>query len=758
MKRNQPWNRRPDPAALLRQPLRTETELRGIIERIVYTSDDGTFTVARFVPQGEKSQVTLAGTLLGVAAGEPIHARGSWRMHKQHGPTFEVEGYLPILPDDAEMLKAYLGSGLLKGIGETHAARIVDHFGEDTLRIIEEEPDRLKEVPKIGKKTAATISECWADHKASHETMMVLQRFGLSPALAKRLYRHYGNDAAAILKSNPYRAGIDVSGIGFAIADRMARGLGIAGDAPQRIAAAFFHLLSQASDRGHTYVPREELLSSAVTMLGSVVSAELAENVFESEAAQARHLRVERLPDGVEAVFMTSLYRCESGCARLLIGLMNGGRPLVEPKSIEPRLDAFEAKFSFQLAPQQRQAIHSVLQGGVSVVTGGPGTGKTTLVRALLHVLATEDLKIAMCSPTGRAAQRLSETTRQPASTVHRLLGFDAHQGGFQHNADAPLKADLVIVDESSMLDVALAYHLLKALTPDTALVFVGDVDQLPSVGAGNFLHDVIESARARVTRLNVIFRQARESLIIVNSHRINHGEMPMPGRREKGKPEPDFYVIDRDDPEGIREALMEMVTTRIPQKFGFHPVDDIQVLSPMRRSDLGIKELNDLMQGALNPKGVHFQSGGQILRVGDKIMQTSNNYDLDVFNGDVGRITAIETGSKTLRVQFGKRSVEYRWDEADQLQLAYAVTIHKSQGSEYPAVVVLLHTQHFIMLQRNLLYTAVTRGKKLVVLIGSKKAIRLALRQSSGTEEEADRRSALRHWLVRPPEGDELF
>jgi exodeoxyribonuclease V alpha subunit len=729
------------------EQLRSRREFEGVIRIVTYENEDGSFKVVTF-RLDEETEFKAAGNFYGAGPGEPLLIKGEWKEHPRHGWTFQVESHVVQPPATEEGILAYLGSGLIKGVREGTAKKIIDRFGDKTLQVLDETPELLLEVPKLSRSTARKIMEQWAAHRETREVMMFLKQQGLSNAIALRLIRHYGDNAAAILRTNPYRVGLEVSHIGFVKADEIAAKMGIARDSPERIQAAFVHLLDQASAEGHTYLPREEILIRADKMLGldtALIQAELI------EALAKKYIRRATVGDNAECYFMPSLYICEAGCAKMIQELMEGAESLLETEEVDRQITDFQTRYHFSLAPQQQDALRMVAAGGVSVITGGPGTGKTTLVRALLHVMKDRDLDIALASPTGRAAQRLSETTRSEAMTIHRLLKWNPQKGGFTHDRERPLECDLLIIDEASMLDIPLAFSLLRAIHPGAAVVFVGDVDQLPSVGAGTFLRDLISSGRVRTTRLNTIFRQANQSLIIRNSHRINEGHMlQLPDATDK---EADFYFVERDEPEAVREALLTMLTDRIPKRLGCNPIDDIQVLTPMRRGALGTYELNELIQERLNPGGDLLGPGIRFRR-GDKVIQNTNNYDLNVYNGDVGKVIGIDTETRQVRVKYGRETVLYPFENLDELDTAYAITIHKSQGSEYAAVVILMHTSHYIMLKRNLLYTAVTRGKKLVVLIGNKRAILQAIRSSG----ESERMTALGAWLTRPPEKSELF
>jgi exodeoxyribonuclease V alpha subunit len=737
---------RPKPPAPPPLEVLARNEFEGYYRHVTHTGDDGSFKIVTF-RTNEGVEFKAKGNFFGAAMGEPLRIRGQWREHAQYGWSFQMDSFISTEPSGAEAILAYLGSGLIKGVRISTAKKIVDHFGDRTLEVLDSAPELLREVKGVTSTTLRKIVDQWQEQRANREVLVFLKSVGLSNAIALRLIRHYGENAANVLKLNPYQVGLDVKHIGFVKADEIAGQMGIAKDSPMRVQAAFVHLLDQASAEGHTFLPQADLLERATTMLA--VERTLAESCLEAAVAQRYILRL-TIPEAGVCFFMPSLYKCERGLLVSINGLIRSAKPLLGD-DVDVRIAAFETKYRFALAPMQRAAIRDAVSGGIIVITGGPGTGKTTLVRGLLSIIEDQPLRVALCSPTGRAAQRLSETTRQEASTIHRLLKWNAQTGRFVHGPDNLLPLDLLIVDEASMVDVPLAYNLLRAIPDGATVVFVGDVDQLPSVGPGTFLRDLIGCGRLRVARLDVIFRQGHQSLIVENAHRINGG-------RSLSLPEPDdraadFYHIARDEVAEVVEATLAMATERVPKRLACDPVDGVQILTPMRMGPLGTGELNRVLQEKLNPNGAPLFDGSR-LRLGDKVMQSSNNYDLDVYNGDVGRITGFNSETREVSVLFGRRPVHYPLENLDELELAYALTIHKSQGSEYPAVVVLLHTSHYIMLKRNLLYTAVTRGKKLVLLIGAKRAVYRAINTSTETE----RLTALGVWLRFPPEKEDLL
>lgn len=688
--------------------------IEGVVDRIVFESPESGFLVARLRVRGMVDLQTFVGSGLPITPGETVRLRGHWVEDKRFGRQLRVESYETILPTSVEGIERYLGSGLIDGIGPTYARRLVDAFGAETLRVIDEQPERLRGVPGIGPKRALQIRDAWKSQRSIQSVMMFLQSHGVTPGLAGKIYRRYGDNAVAVLRANPYRLADEISGLSFRGADTLAQKLGIASDAPERVEAGLLHALRQASHEGHVFLPQEELREEAKALLG--VPAETVNAGLNSLVSSSTAVR-----EG-DAWYLSALYQAESGAARLLKNLISTPREHIRIQ-LDKALAWAETHFNIQLAPEQRKAIEHGVQDKVLVITGGPGTGKTTVINSLLAILEKKAQSFLLAAPTGRAAKRMEAATGRDAQTLHRLLEFSPITGGFTRDESNPLDADLIVVDEASMIDASLLHALLRAVPSFTRLVFVGDVDQLPSVGAGNVLLDIIVSGVVPVVRLQTVFRQAEESGIIANAHRINAGEYP------KFNTE-DFFLIERHDPARALETIVELVTQRMPAKFGLDPFQDIQVLSPMRRGEAGIHQINESLQAALNPDGAPLPRGG--LRVGDKVMQLRNDYELDVFNGDVGRITHADADTQELQVTFEDgRIVIYPYEDLESLALAYACTIHKSQGSEYPAVVIPFLPQHYMMLQRNVLYTAITRGKRLVIVVGETKAVAMAIRNN---------------------------
>jgi exodeoxyribonuclease V alpha subunit len=668
--------------------------------------------IARLDAQG-MGTVKIVGALAGLAPGELVRVEGDWEDHRKYGPQFRVERVIPLVPATAEGARRYLGSGRVPGIGAEMARRIVAALGAQALEIIDQHPERLTEVPGIGRKRAAAIREALAEKRALREVMVFLQGHGVTPALAARIYKRYGDQSIQLVRQNPYRLAREVGGIGFVSADRIAHELGWRKEAPERVEAGVLHALWAAAEEGHVFTGAAELSASAAERLG----------VAASQAAQA----LERLREGGavvvegESVFSPQLHQAEAELAarlRLLDG--SARRPAARPRPAAEDLA--------RLSPGQRRAVETACQGGLVVVTGGPGTGKTTVTNVIVAAYERAGLRVLLCAPTGRAAKRLGEATGRPARTVHRLLEWDG-RAGFLRGPGAELAADLVIVDEASMLDVELGRALALAVPEGATLVLVGDVDQLPSVGPGQVLRDIIASESVPVVRLTEIFRQARESRIVLGAHAINAGQLPEAAVDPSAAS--DFYIVRASDPARVRELVVRLCRDRIPARFGLDPIRDVQVLAPMRRGEAGTAELGRALQEALNPGGPTLRVGERTFRVGDKVIQTRNDYDRDVYNGDVGIVRAVEDEGRTLRVEIDERQVRYQDDELGELELAYALTVHRAQGSEYPAVVMPVVTQHYVMLQRNLLYTAVTRARKLCVLVGSERALALAVRNA---------------------------
>jgi len=688
--------------------------------------------VARLLAKEMKEPLTAVGLLAGVPVGSRLVLEGSWSVDARFGRQFKVRQYRIVKPNTLQGIERYLGSGLIKGVGPGFAARIVKHFGLATLDILEQDPDRLHEVAGLGAKRIETVKQAWIEQRSIHRIMVFLQGYGISATYAVKIFKTYGTKAQALVEENPYRLAEDIWGIGFKSADRIAASVGITGNDPRRARAGLLFLLNQATEEGHCYLPQAELLARGHSLL------DLAPEVL---AAQLPGLVSDaRVVISGDNIYLSAMLHAERGTAREILRLV-GCAAAKRPEQQEAReVDRAERSMGISFAPEQKQALRTALQSKVTLLTGGPGTGKSTILRALAEILQARNLSLLQCAPTGRAAKRLAEATGREAKTIHRLLEFDPSTFGFRHNSDNRLPTDFVVVDEVSMLDVVLAHSLVKALPDKASLVLVGDVDQLPSVGPGNVLRDLIDSGVLPVIRLVRIYRQGEGSLISLNAHRINAGE-PLELLPDFHG-EKDFYCIFRQTPEEIEAEVLSLMSGRLQDKFGFDPLRDIQVLCPMRRGLVGTEHLNLRLQAVFSREKP--QPDAQRLQAGDKVMQIRNNYDKEVFNGDIGFVHSVDPESEVVRVFFDDRQLAYEASELRELELAFAITIHKSQGSEFPCVVLPLHTVHYPLLQRNLLYTGVTRGKRLVVLIGSKKALAIAVKNSKVDQRFTD----LRGWV----------
>lgn len=698
-------------------------EIEGTVYSVVFHNEENGFTIFQAQSQQQLDLVTVLGILPSVAEGESFKARGQWQNDRKFGRQFKADHIQPAPPENEKAIELFLGSGLIDGIGKNYAKRIVAKFGKDTFDVIENESQRLESIEGVGKKRRQLIKESWIKQKSVRDIMFFLHGCGLSTARAHRLYKVYGEKAVHVLRQNPYQLARDMPGVGFKTADDIARKMGKPEDSPQRIEAAIRYIIESAGDNGHCALPIDDVVSGAREILGDntdQIAVTLERLITEDE------LVLEDF-DGVPLVFSPDFVAAENSVTSIVkrLAAQPSGHPAVD---LDQAIARFEDSRKMRLGDEQRQAVTMAVQSRVCIITGGPGVGKTTIVNAILRILGAKGVKPVLCAPTGRAARRLSESTDVEASTIHRLLEYQPN-GGFVRGEANRLEGQLFVVDEASMIDIRLMAGFLEALPDDVHLILVGDVDQLPSVGPGTVLRDLIESETIPVSRLTEIFRQAQLSQIVRVAHQVNVGEWP----EMNNDPESDLFFIDRNGPDAIGRTLVQLITERIPRKFGFDQRDGIQVLTPMNRNALGTRLLNKMLQDAINPPHdfkFEIERFGTVYRRGDKVIQTKNNYDNEVFNGDIGYITEITPEPSRIIVQFdGKREVSYEPGDLDELKLAYAITIHKSQGSEFPAVVIPLASEQFILLQRNLIYTGITRGKKLVILVGEKKALQLAIR-----------------------------
>jgi len=718
--------------------------ITGTVERITYRNEENGYSVLKIMPDkphpgamARDGTLTVVGVMPELNIGEAVEFTGDWFNDPRWGTQFRAEMVRPVPPTTLIGIINYLSSGLVRGIGPRTAERIVDHFGLETLNILERDPERIKEVPGLKLNLANDLIAAWAENQVTRKTMIFLQGYGVSSKMAVRIIDEYGSETVQKVKDNPYKLADEVFGIGFMKADVIAQKMGIEVDDPHRIQAGLTFALNRLATEGNTFVPRDMLLNRAAELL-KVDHLVLLDAVLEKEL-QADNLKHEPFIDAdqtpLQAIYLPLYYYSEVGSAKRLRNMAKSPSSMaaVWKKKDWPKfLKQLAKQNNVNLTEQQQGAVQAALTSKVSVLTGGPGTGKTTTLQMVINALLAEGRTFRLASPTGRAAKRLSEATGQDAMTIHRMLGF-MPQGGFEYDEDDPLDGDMFIIDETSMLDLVLFYNLLKAIKPESHLMLVGDVDQLPSVGAGNVLRDVIDSGIAHVTRLETIFRQSEDSLIVLNAHRVNSGDMPYINNKSL-----DFFFFREEDPESAAELVVDIVRNRMPSRFGIDPLNDIQVIVPMYRGPIGVDALNVALQAALNSGGRYRPEKkvmGRLFRAGDKVLQTKNNYEKEVFNGDIGRIEHIDEDDNRLEVSFDGRIVEYDTQEAEQLIHGYAITVHRSQGGEYPFVVMPLMAQHYMMLQRNLLYTGITRAKRTVVLVGTERAVAMAVQNNKVAE-----------------------
>jgi len=689
--------------------------LSGIVERITYTNEENGFSVIKIKSKGFADLVTVVGNLAAVNIGATISLKGEWKYDSKYGKQFNVFDYRETIPATIAGIEKYLGSGLIKGIGPVNAKRIVRQFKEDTIRIIEEEPERLIEAEGIGPKRVEMIRKAWQEQKEIKNVMLFLQSNSVSTAFAVKIYKTYGNESINVVKTNPFRLADDIWGIGFKTADKIAQQLGFDKNSFERCRSGVIYVLNELSNDGHCYATREQLLAETEKMLE--LDKELIDSTIDRMIEEKSVIA-----DLDNSIYLPPFYFSETGTAKRIKEIL-AAQSIYSSNDTGSIIEQVQQECGLQYDSVQIDAIRMAAGSKLMVLTGGPGTGKTTTTLAIIKVFQKLGARVLLAAPTGRAAKRMSETTGMEAKTIHRLLEYKPPEG-YKKNADNPLDCDMLIVDETSMVDIILMYNLLKAISNDTVVIFVGDVDQLPSVGAGNVLKDIIDSGTVNVVRLTRIFRQAQGSAIVTNAHKINKGEFP----NLKGGRNSDFFFIEEEEPQKVVETIKELCAERLPKFYKVDPVNDIQVLCPMQRGDTGAFNLNAILQETLNKSDTYIKYGGTTFLLHDKVMQIKNNYDKNVFNGDIGTIRSIDTEDRTATICFDDKDVEYDATELDEVVLAYASTVHKSQGSEYRIVVAPFTMQHYMMLQRNLLYTCVTRAKKVFVLVGSKKAVGIAV------------------------------
>jgi len=709
------------------------TTIEGCLENITYFNEETHYTIAKIRARGIENPVTVVGFMAAVSPGESLKISGNWETHPRYGEQLKIKTFEVTLPATVEGIKKYLGSGIIKGIGPSAASKLVDCFGPLTLEIIEKTPERLLEVVGIGKAKAASITDAWQSHHLVRSLMNFLQDMGVKASYCGKILKLYGEDSIKILSDNPYCIVKDIPGAGFYIADAIARKLGFAQDRPERIRACILHLLEQGANDGHVFLYGSKIIEKCRDTFEIGYDYVIDETNYLFESGEIFIEKISRHFE-TDAVYLKDFYLAEKGIAERLLTYLSV--PLAPfPLHSDEITQKVQKKLAIQLSQEQLDVIKGVFSHRIAIITGGPGTGKTTLVRSVAAIFDSFGKKIELAAPTGRAARRLTEITGRKAQTIHRLLGYNAIDGFFDKDQDNPIEADAVIIDEASMVDTLLMYNLIRAIPVSSVLILVGDIFQLPSVGPGNILSDLIGSKKIPVFYLSKIFRQADESPIIINAHRVRQGEFPVFKEPDEPGGISEFYFIEQNKPDRIAPLILELCKKIIPRYCGCNPVEDIQVLAPMHKGVAGTIYLNQVLQKALNPNPLLIEAAGSRFKEGDKVMHLKNNYQKEVFNGDIGFIVSIDEKKKELLVNYYDRIVEYGFEELDELSPAYAISVHKSQGSEYPVVIIPLVTEHYMLLQRNLLYTAITRGSRIVILIGSKKALDIALKNDKPRE-----------------------